>query len=478
MYQVVWFKRDLRVEDHRPLWEAAQRGPVLPLYIIEPEVYRAADFSSAHWNFIRESLLELRERLRALGSPLVVRHGEALEVLRSLPVSALWAHEETGNGVTYARDRRIRCWARESKVPFVEYPANGVVRRLPSRNGWSRIWEARMAENLIPPPQRLGPGPAIEEGPIPIARDLRIFEVPLEGPQRGGESAAGSTLRSFLEARGHGYHREMSSPLSAERSCSRLSSYLAYGNLSTRQVVQTTRAFRDRVEDKSIRAALRAFDARLHWRCHFMQKLEDEPRIEFENFLRAYDGMREESFNEDYFAAWCEGRTGYPMVDACMRMLHAKGWINFRMRAMLVSFASYHLWLHWRQPSLYLARIFQDYEPGIHYSQFQMQSATTGINTIRIYNPLKQAEDHDPDGVFVRRWIPELESGRYPRPIVDHKEAVALARSRLSEFRRRSEARQEANRVMRKHGSRKRAPAKPRKALKPKPLPLFEGHEG
>ncbi len=457
-YQVVWFKRDLRVEDHRPLAAAAERGPVLPLYIIEPDVIHAPDFSSAHWSFLRESLIELRQRLRRLGSPLIVRQGEALEVLRGLEIDALWAHEETGNGVTYSRDRRVRRWARETKIPFVEFPANGVVRRLLRRDGWSRTWEARMAEAITPAPLKLQPGPRIPEGPIPEAHELAIFDGHLTDDQRGGENTAWDTLRSFLEVRGRNYHREMSSPLSAETSCSRLSPYLAYGNLSTRQVVQATRALAAKEEDKGIRAAFRAFDARLHWRCHFMQKLEDEPRIELENFVRAYDGMREPHWNDDYFAAWREGRTGYPMVDACMRMLHATGWVNFRMRAMLVSFASYHLWLHWREPSLYLARIFQDYEPGIHYSQFQMQSGTTGINTIRIYSPEKQREDHDPSEVFVRRWIPEYGTDAYPKPIVDHKEAVALARQRLGAFRRSTEAREEAQKVMKRHGSRKGAP--------------------
>lgn len=472
MYQVVWFKRDLRVADHRPLYEAAQRGPVLPLYIVEPDLYRAPDYSALHWNFTRESLLELRESLRGLGAPLVVRHGNALEVLQQLPIAGLWAHEETGNAVSYARDRLVRRWAKETKLPFTEFPANGVVRRLPSRNGWSRIWESRMAEPLIPCPARLVPGPPLAEGPIPTATELGLSPSPTLTAQPGGVASATETLHSFLDHRGHNYHREMSSPLSAEQSCSRLSSYLAYGNLSTRQVVQAARAARDATDDKSRRAALRAFDARLHWRCHFMQKLEDAPRIEFENFVRAYDGMREDDFNQDYFAAWCSGRTGYPMIDACMRMLHATGWINFRMRAMLVSFASYHLWLHWRQPSIYLARIFQDYEAGIHYSQFQMQSATTGINTIRIYNPWKQAEDHDPDGIFLRRWLPDYGTDRYPQPIVDHKEAVRQARSRLSEYRKRSETRQEARSVMAKHGSRKRSPKRP-----PAKLPLFENIE-
>jgi deoxyribodipyrimidine photo-lyase len=209
-----------------------------------------------------------------------------------------------------------------------------------------------------------------------------------------------------------------------------------------------------------------------------MQKLEDEPRLEFENMARAYDGLREEGFDEEKFAAWCEGRTGYPMVDACMRALHETGWINFRMRAMLMSFASYHLWLHWRPTALFLARHFLDYEPGIHYPQAQMQSGVTGINAVRIYSPTKQVADQDPDGHFLKVWLPELEGvppehlaephrmtmderrkfgGQdYPAPIVDHARAVAEARRRISAIRRSAPAREEAERIYARHGSRKR----------------------
>lgn len=452
---VVWFKRDLRIEDHAPLGEAARRGAVLPLFIYEPGLWRGADYDARHWAFVRQCLEELDGRLRRLGAPLVVRTGDAVEVLRSLPVTALYAHEETGNGWTYERDRRVRKWARESGVPFTEFPANGVVRRLKTRDGWSRLWQERMRQPPAAAPARLEPH-GLDEGALPPAK--AAIEV-----QRGGERAAHALLESFLERRGERYHREMSSPLTAAESCSRLSPHLAWGTISARQVYQAVQRRRETAEG-TWRQALAAFVARLHWRDHFIQKLEDEPRIEFENFVRAYDGLREEEFDAEKFERWKEGATGFPFVDACMRMLRETGWINFRMRAMLVSFAAYDLWLHWRPVALHLARMFTDYEPGIHYSQCQMQSATTGINTVRIYNPDKQWRDQDPESEFVRRWVPEFDDPkRYPRPMVRHDEAVKRARDRIYALRRSLSARAEAEEVRERHGSRKR-PARRRKS--------------
>ena len=481
---IVWFKRDLRVKDHRPLVEAACRGPVLPLYIIEPTLLSAPDFDAIHWSFIRESLIDLRASLARRGQPLVVRVGEATEVLRSFVnqgVVSIWSHEETGNWLSYQRDRQYRLWTREEGVERHELPSNGVIRRLPSRDNWTGIREQRLAGPVLGPPDRLIPVRGIDPGPIPshvelgLPPDRRTTKV-----QRGGEEIAHQVLQSFLIDRGVSYRGGISSPLTAEMACSRLSPYLAWGNLSTRQVLA---ALRERMAEASPRwvASLRAFESRLHWRCHFIQKLEDEPEVEYRNFVRAYDGLRESEFDEAKFWAWQRGETGYPMIDASMRMLLATGWLNFRMRSMIVAFAAYDLWLHWQRPAQWLAQLFLDYEPGIHYPQFQMQSGTAGHATIRLYNPVKQGQDHDPKGEFVRRWIPELNSvpdsfihapwllprdqqlalgcviGRdYPLPVVDHQESVNYARVRIAAIRRNPALREEVRQVFARHGSRKR----------------------
>ena len=320
-----------------------------------------------------------------------------------------------------------------------------------------------MAAPIVAKPAALRCVP-IQPGPIPEGRALGLGLDRRTGAQAGGSIAARVLLESFLQERGRRYHLEMSSPVTAVESCSRLSPHLAYGTISTRMVVQKLRSRLALITDPGVRRAWRAFEPRLHWRDHFMQKLEDEPAIEHQNFVRGFDGLRENDFDAGRFAAWAEGRTGYPMVDACMRCLLETGWINFRMRAMLMSFAAYHLWLHWRPVGLHLARLFVDYEPGIHWSQSQMQSGTTGINTIRIYSPTKQAEDHDPEGAFARRWIPELAEapGSYPRPVVEHAAAVQQARAKLTEFRRRAGVRAGIEKVVKKHGSRKGGAAGPK----------------
>ncbi|MEO1086923.1 MAG: deoxyribodipyrimidine photo-lyase/cryptochrome family protein, partial [Acidobacteriota bacterium] len=482
------------------LWEASKRGRVVCLFVYEPELLAAPDHDSSHLVFANQCLVSLRSSLRRMGGDLTLRVGRVPEVFDRLAeelapaggLEAIYSHEETGGDVSYRRDRQVARWSRRTGVRWIELPQHGVVRPLRSRDGWAKRWHQRMAEPELDLPTALpgldGALPGFDHGQILGPDALGLPASGKEKAQPGGEERARRLLHGFLFERGENYRADMSSPVEGWNGCSRLSPHLAFGSLSIRQVYRAARARRDELKelpsDESImrwRGSISSFLSRLRWHCHFMQKLEDEPAIEFRNMNRAYDDLRPRKPDPERLAAWRSGRTGYPMVDACMRCLHSTGWINFRMRAMLASFASYHLWLHWREPAIYLARQFVDFEPGIHYSQFQMQSGVTGINTVRVYSPAKQVKDQDPTGAFVRRWLPELEAVPekylpephtmpeltqrmancrigvdYPAPIVDHRQAYREARERIFAVRRTDFAKEEAARVYLKHGSRRR----------------------
>lgn len=488
---IIWFKKDLRTTDHEPLSRAlATELPALGIFIFEPSVMQAPDAASRHFQFAAGCIAELREKLKALNIPLVVYHEEANHVFNALyqqfSIQSVYSHEETGNDVTFQRDIRMKHWFNAHRVAWCEYPSNAVVRGLKNRKNWTEHWKKIMFKELAPAPVSSKCGidfPFNERGEKILAELLVKNEF-----QPAGRGKAERYLITFLENRHRNYARHISKPEQSRSSCSRLSPYLTWGVLSIREVVHASVLA---LKAGANKRQINLFLARIQWHCHFIQKFESQPDIEFHNLNKGFDHIRAE-YNEEFIKAWKTGTTGIPIVDASMRCVCKTGYLNFRMRAMLVSFLTHHLLQPWQSGVHHLAQQFLDYEPGIHFCQFQMQAGTMGVNTIRIYNPIKQGHDHDPDAQFIKKWLPELEplptalahtpwnmsemesvlynfklGENYPRPIVNTEETGAIAREILWKTKASKEVKNHNKTILQKHTNRRTEREAPLFPMKP-----------
>ncbi|WP_298765982.1 cryptochrome/deoxyribodipyrimidine photo-lyase family protein [uncultured Polaribacter sp.] len=475
---VVWLKRDLRLQDNEAIYNAFKTGKrILFIYVFENSLLKDPHYDKRHWDFIKQSLQDLNTDLKNYNSKVLCVQTEVVsafnQLLNQYKVHTVFSHQETGLLITFNRDKEFARYCRNNSINWTENNNNGVLRGLLNRTDWFDKWEDYMCAPQFK--TQLHAEKLVSIAEINKLENYFItvnLETDKETPfQKGGAKLAWRYANSFFDERHKKYMSHISKPALARESCSRLSPYIAWGNVSIRQIFQKAHACKTEQNKKH----LGAFVSRLRWQAHFIQKFEMEHTMENASINKGFQKLKK-SISEEYQKAWKDGQTGYPLIDASMRCLAETGYLNFRMRAMLVSFFTHILWQPWQASSQHLSKLFLDFEPGIHFPQLQMNAGETGINLVRIYNPIKNSLAHDADATFIKKWCPELahlptafihepylmtpldqqfnnfELGvNYPKPIVDIKIARKKASDILWKMKNDPDVFNESKRILFKH---------------------------
>jgi deoxyribodipyrimidine photo-lyase len=389
---IVLFNKDLRISDHQPLSEAVKMGEVLPLYVFVPSIWKGTELSARHFQFVIESLEELSNQIQERGGELFFAIGEVEEVLAELLQSYgsinLFTHNEKGAFSKWKDENRLRLF---TYGPDFEGVSDKKI---------NSVLKSYLVESVSDSLNRIEVPEHIPEIFFTDLRKLQNFKVKgnkIRFGQQGGELKAIETLDSFLEGRFSNYIENHQKPLPSSLSSSRLSAYITWGNISVRTIFQRTNERIHSSESEEEKLQLEDFLSKLLSRA----KICNGTKV-----IDTYESELKKEWNEEWYQRWLNGKTGIPIIDAAMRCLDKTGWLNFTLRGLVLSFICKTLLQDYRKPSEGLAKLFLDYEPVIHEFNVLQQAGISGKG--KIINPVKIGKQLDPEGAFIRRYVPEL----------------------------------------------------------------------
>jgi deoxyribodipyrimidine photo-lyase len=466
---IVWFRRDLRLEDNESMSKACRdNAKVLPCLIVDPWLFEWQEISSARLRFWFEAVQELDRQLTAKGSRLILLEGRAVEKICALILQLqdqghnpqLFFNRDMQAEDDRQRDAQVIQFCQSAKIPY-QIGLSNFLQTVDCWDSWYKEYYDYVHQPLYKVPESINT-PQISGFPETTITELADKYSHYWNTTKvyfpGGESAANEVLQSFLADRFPGYHWKISQPWRTQQGAtSQLSPHLAWGTISIRTVYQQAKARANQfAPDSKQQFSLKAFRLRLRWQCSFSQRFYFHPEIAYQNRFSEFDEWYQDTpLNDEkqqLFQAWQDGETGFPLIDASMRQLREMGWVNFRMRAMCATFLTINCGVSWHHGARHFMQHLVDGDLAIDHWQWQMQAGITNplSETFRIYNPAKNLAEKDPRLEFVSFWVPELQGfsleeitkgvprseAFYPEPIVDWQQTRKVNGKVVSDLRK------------------------------------------
>jgi len=412
-----WFRRDLRLQDNAGLYHALKENTaVLPIFIFDTDILdNLEDKADARVEFIHLALERMQEELTAAGSSLYILHGKPVDIFQALKPKAVYANHDY-EPYARKRDEQVKNLLDKQNIPFKTFKDQVIFEKeeVTKDDGkpytvftpYSRKWKS----TLRPEQYKSFPSETLFDH-FKKTKPLKFPSLSDIGFEPSGIAFPERKIRqSIIEQ----YHQQRDIP--SVNGTSRLSVHLRFGTVSIRKLVQL---------------ALKKNDTWLNeliWRDFYHMILWHFPHVNTKAFKPAYDHIQWRN-NEEEFNAWCEGKTGYPIVDAGMRELNTTGFMHNRVRMIVASFLTKHLLIDWRWGEAYFAKKLLDYDMAANNGGWQW-AAGSGCDAapyFRVFNPYLQTDKFDPEKKYIKKWVPEVGTSAYPKPIVDH----AFARDRV-----------------------------------------------